>query len=107
MKKTFAGTTLLALMATGAFAAANSGTWTGRVSDAKCGAKVDAACAKKCADAGQAHVFVNDADQGILKVANQDALKGHEGHHVKLEGSVEDGTLTVSRVSMLPDQTTK
>ncbi|MBZ5704736.1 MAG: hypothetical protein LAN63_05235 [Acidobacteriia bacterium] len=107
MKRTFAGTALLALVATGAFAAANSGTWTGWVSDAKCGAKVDAACARKCTDAGQARVFVNDANQSVLRVANQDALKGHEGHHVKVAGSVEDGTLTVSSVSMLPDQTMK
>lgn len=43
--------------------------------------------------------------RAFSKVANQDALKGHEGHHVKLEGSAENDTLTAPRVSMLPDQT--
>ena len=41
----------------------------GMVSDAKCGAKVDAACAQKCADAGEKLVFVNDAAQRIEMAA--------------------------------------
>jgi hypothetical protein len=47
---------LMATLLTGAVAAPTKGTWTGWVSDAKCGAKVDAACAKKCADSGEARV---------------------------------------------------
>ena len=100
MKKILATLTLTLAMAVAVMAAPKEGSWTGYVSDAKCGAKVDAACAKKCADAGEARVFVNDSDKSVLKVANQDSLKGHEGHHVKVQGSVEGDTLTVASVSM-------
>ena len=32
---------------------------------------------------------------------NQDALKGHEGHHVKVTGKLDNGTLHVDNVAML------
>ena len=68
----------------------------GMVSDAKCGAKVDPACAQKCADAGEKLVFVNDADQKVWTVNNQDALKGHAGHHVQVKAAVhDDGSIDV------------
>ena len=68
----------------------------GMVSDAKCGAKVDAACAKKCADAGEKLVFVDDADQKVWTVNNQDALKGHAGHHVQVKAAEhDDGSIDV------------
>jgi len=72
----------------------------GWVSDEKCGAKdVDNAdCAKKCAEAGSKLVFVSEKDKSILNVDNQDALRGHEGHHVKVVGQVDNGTLHVTRV---------
>jgi hypothetical protein len=101
MKKILATTAATLCLAMVAMAAPKDGSWTGYVSDAKCGAKVDAACAKKCADAGEARVFVNDTDKSVLKVSNQDALKGHEGHHVKVNGSVAGDTLTVASVSMM------
>jgi hypothetical protein len=53
MKKMLVSAGLLVLLSISAFAAGEQGSWTGWVSDAKCGAKVDAACAKKCAEAGQ------------------------------------------------------
>lgn len=101
MKKILATLTITLCLAVAVMASPKEGSWTGYVSDAKCGAKVDAACAKKCADAGEARVFVNDADKNVLKVSNQDALKGHEGHHVKVNGSVDGDTLTVASVSMV------
>lgn len=101
MKRILAIAAVTVCMAIAVMAAPKDGSWTGYVSDAKCGAKVDAACAKKCADAGEARVFVNDSDKSILKVSNQDALKGHEGHHVKVNGSVDGDTLTVASVSMV------
>ncbi|HYL12139.1 MAG TPA: hypothetical protein VEV41_03840 [Terriglobales bacterium] len=107
MKKIFATAVLLALMATAALAGGSKGSWTGYVSDAKCGAKVNAECAKKCADAGQPLVFVNDADKSVLPVANQEALKDHAGHHVKVEGSLDNNTLTVDNVSMVADEGAK
>ncbi|HEX4487075.1 MAG TPA: hypothetical protein VH088_12455 [Terriglobales bacterium] len=101
MKKILATIVATLCLAMVAMAAPKDGSWTGYVSDAKCGAKVDAACAKKCADSGEARVFVNDTDKSVLKVSNQDALKGHEGHHVKVNGSVDGDTLTVASVSMV------
>ena len=78
---------------------------SGWVSDAKCaakGASADhAACAKKCEEAGEKLVVVSDKDKSVIPVANQDALKGHEGHHVRVTGTMENGEMTVSKVDML------
>ncbi len=84
-----------------------SGNWTGWISDEKCGAKVDAACAKKCVEGGQKAVFVNDKDKTVYPIANQDAVKGHAGHHVTVNGTMDKNTLTVSKVTMEKDQTMK
>jgi hypothetical protein len=75
----------------------------GWVSDEKCGAKdIDNAdCAKKCAEAGSKLVFVSEKDKSVMAVDNQDALKGHEGHHVRVTGTVSNGTLHVDKVDML------
>ena len=84
-----------------------SGTWTGWISDEKCGAKVDAACAKKCIEGGQKAVFVNDKDKTVYPIANQDAVKAHAGHHVTVKGTMDNNTLTVASVTMEKDQTMK
>ena len=99
MKKLFAVLTLITLASSLALA----GGWTGTVSDAMCGAKAGqtADCTKKCAEKGSALVFVNDADKSVLKVSNADKLQGHEGHHIKVTGTVEKDTLTIAEVSMV------
>ncbi|HET8889506.1 MAG TPA: hypothetical protein VFQ41_11430 [Candidatus Angelobacter sp.] len=76
---------------------------SGWVSDEKCGAKdIDNAdCAKKCAEAGSKLVFVSEKDKSVINVDNQDALKGHEGHHVSVTGHLDNGTLHVDNVAML------
>jgi hypothetical protein len=76
---------------------------SGWVSNEKCGAKdIDnAACTKKCADGGSKLVFVSEKDKSILNVDNQDALKGHEGHHVSITGKMDNGMLHVDNVAML------
>lgn len=91
------------------FAAPKSTKMNGWVSDEKCGAKdIDNAdCAKKCAEAGSKLVFVSEKDKSVLNVDNQDALKGHEGHHVAVTGTVENGTLHVTKVSMLKQSAEK
>jgi len=105
MKRIFLAMALAAFMIPAAFAASTKGAWNGWVSDAKCGAsKIDADCVKKCEEAGSPLVFVSDKDKSVLQVANQDALKGHEGHHVRVKGSVDGDTLTVSSVTMLKSQ---
>src|SRR5450755_4479320 len=108
MKRILLAIALTSLMIPGAIAASTEGSWTGWVSDAKCGAnKIDAACVKECEDAGSPLVFVNDKDKSVLQVSNQDVLKGHEGHHIKVKGTVDGDKLTVTSVSMLKDQTMK
>jgi len=78
---------------------------TGWVSDEKCGAKdIDNAdCAKKCAEAGSKLVFVSEKDKSVINVDNPDALKGHEGHHVRVTGKMDNGTLHVDKVDMLKE----
>lgn len=97
MKRIFAVSVLMALLAIGVMA--KNQRWTGYVSDAKCGAKVDAACAKKCIEAGEKVVFVNDGDNSIVQVANPDALKPYAGQHVLVEGKLQNNALTVSKVT--------
>jgi hypothetical protein len=101
MKKMLIVSTLMVLLTTAGLG--KSQRWTGYVSDAKCGAKVDAACAKKCIEAGEKVVFVNDGDKVVIPVANPEALKGHEGHHVMIEGKLENNALTVSKVKMVEE----
>ena len=104
MKKLFAVLTLLTLMSVFALAGEEKKSeWTGTVSDAMCGAKENhsADCTKSCAKKGSALVFVNDADKAVLKVSNADKLKGHEAHHVKVTGTVENDTLTIAEVAMV------
>jgi hypothetical protein len=82
-----------------------STTVNGWVSNDKCGAK-DAnekggACTKKCVAAGEKMVIVTDGDQKVLAVDNQDALKGHEGHHVSVTGTQNGDSVHVNGVKML------
>lgn len=102
MKRILAAFLFLAFAAS--MTLAETGSWTGWITDAKCAPKVKADCAKKCAEAGEKLVFVDSDAKTILQVANQDALKGHEGHHVTLKGNLDKGTLTVSSVEMVKDE---
>lgn len=88
---------------------AKATSMSGYITDAKCAAKPgadlsNADCAKKCAEKGEKLVFVGDKDRKIYAVDNQDALKGHEGHHVRVTGKEDNGTLHVDKVSMLKSQ---
>lgn len=82
-------------------------TITGWISDAKCGAKFNADCAKKCADAGQKLVVLSEKDKKVYEVANQDAVKAHAGHHVRVTATDDNGTLHVDKVQMLKDKAEK
>jgi hypothetical protein len=107
MKRTFA--MLLALtMILGAAAWASNSSVTGYISDDKCGAKgANAgaeACTKKCIEGGAKPVMVSDADQSVLAIDNPDAVKGHEGHHVTITGTVDTTkkSVHVASVKMAP-----
>jgi hypothetical protein len=82
-----------------------SATVKGWISDDKCGAKgandKAEACTKKCLAAGAKMVVVTDGDQKVLAVENPDALKGHEGHHVAVTGTVGKDSIKVDSVKML------
>lgn len=82
-----------------------SSTVKGWVSDDKCGAKganaKAEACTKKCLESGAKMVVVTDGDQKVLMVDNPDSLKGHEGHHVAVTGTVKGDSIHVENAKML------
>jgi hypothetical protein len=77
----------------------------GWITDAKCGAKGanagGEACTKKCVAGGEKMVIVTDGDSKVIAVDNQDALKGHEGHHVTVTGSMSKDSMHVASVKMM------
>ena len=85
---------------------AGDGSWTGYITDSKCGAKAAhegaEECTVKCMKAGAKLVFVNDGDKKVYAIADQDKVTAHAGHHVTVKGSVEGDTLTVASVDMAP-----
>jgi hypothetical protein len=104
MKLRFAAILVVALF--GTLAIAGDGSWTGYVTDSKCGAKGAhegaAECTVKCMKEGAKLVFVNDADKKVYAIADQDKVAAHAGHHVAVKGSVEGDTLTVASIDMAP-----
>ena len=103
MKKVLFAVALL-MLATGLFAA---DSWTGYVTDAMCAGKGKsgadhAACSKKCISGGEAAVLVVDGK--VVKIANQDKVKGHEGHNVTVTGKLDKDTLTIDTVKMVEEK---
>ena len=47
--------------------------------------------------------FVNDKDKQTWSISNPDAVKGHEGHHVKIKATLNEGdhSVNVENLSML------
>src|SRR3954462_10079658 len=52
---------------------------------------------------GGKDVFVNDKDKQSWDISNQDAVKGHEGHHVKVKAKLDESihSLTVDKFTMM------
>lgn len=96
---------VVAIVAMAADDMGKSTTVKGWITDEKCAAKgANAgaeACTKKCLAAGSPMVVVTDDDQKVLKVENPDALKGHEGHHVSVSGTVKGDQIHVDNVKMM------
>jgi hypothetical protein len=82
--------------------AAKVQNFDGWVSDEKCGAKIDADCAKKCAAAGVRVVFVS-TDKKVIPVENPDTLKGLAGQHVSIKGKMDNGNLKVESAKATPE----
>ena len=80
-------------------------SWTGYISDAKCkkGGADHAACAKKCIAGGEKAVLVTDDGGKVVQIANQDKVKGHEGHHVTVTGKLDGDNLTIASLKMVKD----
>jgi hypothetical protein len=105
MKARFAIALSIVLVAS-ALAFAGDGSWTGYITDSKCGAKAAhegaEECTVKCMKAGAKLVFVNDADKKVYAIADQGKVTAHAGHHVAVKGSLEGDMLTVASVDMAP-----
>ena len=94
--------------ASGAFAADQS--WTGKISDSKCGAKhaagehgkkmTDRDCTEACVKGGAKYVFASKGK--VYQIANQDNadLAMHAGHTVRLTGEMKGDSITVSKIEM-------
>ena len=79
----------------------------GVITDDKCSSgpgATNADCAKRCIEKGAKAVLVTDADKSVLTIDNPDKIKGHEGHHVAVTGSVSNNTLHVESVKMLAEE---
>ena len=98
------GVAVAAALFAGSTAMAADGTWTGYISDSKCGVKGanDGArdCTVKCVKEGAKYVFVNDADKKVYAIDAQDKVAAHAGHHVTVKGSVDGETLKLSSIGM-------
>ena len=95
-----------------AIAPAEDKTWSGKISDSKCGASHKAAvehskskmsdhdCAVACVKGGGKYVFVSKGK--VYQIDNQDyaGLEEHAGHTVQLTGSMTGSTIHVSDVKM-------
>jgi len=88
-----------------------TGSWTGWITDTKCGAKgaaeTHAACAKKCADAGEKYTFYNPEDKKVYQLVPQDKVAAHAAHHVTVKGAVEGDTITVTSIDMAAEPKTE
>jgi len=107
MKARFAIGISIVLVAS-ALALAGEGSWTGYITDSKCGAKAAhegaEECTTKCVKEGAKLVFVNDTDKKVYAISDQDKVAAHAGHHVAVKGSVEGDTLTVASIDMAPSK---
>jgi hypothetical protein len=105
MKIRFASILIVALFV-GAFAFAGDASWTGYITDSKCGAKAAhegaRECTIKCAKEGAQYVFVNDTDKKVYTIDDQDKVAEHAGHHVTVTGSIDGDTLKLSAIDMAP-----
>ena len=48
-------------------------------------------------------VFINDKDKQAWNISNLDAVKGHEGHHVKVKAKLDEAnhSLAVEKLTMM------
>ena len=88
---------------------ATEGSWTGWVTDTKCGAKgtnaEHAACAKKCVGEGtEKYALYTPADKKIYVLDPQDQAAAHVGHQVTVKGAVEGNTIKISSIEPVKEK---
>ena len=101
------------LLCVASFTSADEMTWTGQISDSMCGgshAKMMAShtgtkmtahdCTNACVKAGAKYVFISKGK--TYNIANQEDadLQVHAGHTVRLTGSMDGDTITVTKIVM-------
>jgi hypothetical protein len=97
--------TLLALtaLALPLAAAGAKGSWTGWITDDKCGAKGAKAehkgCSEKCLGEGHKLVFYNNADKKLYSLDKQDAAKANIGYEVKVTGEADGTAIKVDSIA--------
>ena len=108
MRRLMVAAAMVLAGAGGAFAADQ--TWTGKISDSKCGAKhamgehgkkmTDRECTEACVKGGAKYVFSSKGK--VYQIANQDnaELAMHAGHTVRLTGDMKGDSVTVSKIEM-------
>ena len=83
-------------------------TVSGIVTDPMCAKSGDKAkmenedCAKRCAKDGKL-ALVADSDGKVWAIENGDAVKGHEGHHVKVTGTANAEKMTFHVTTVAAD----
>jgi len=91
---------IIFLMILFAFAAIGA-EFSGYIADSKCGVKGakegHKACAEGCVKAGASPVLVSEGK--VFKISNPDKVMDHVGDKVKVSGSAEGDTVTVSSIA--------
>ena len=83
-------------------ASAFADTWKGFVTDNMCSAKHKAdnkeniECAKRCLKGGEPAVFV--ADGKVYKIDNPDAIKGHIGTTITVDGKLTGDSIHIEKI---------
>ena len=101
MKKLWMVTSLAAFFAAGAMAE----SWSGTISDDKCGAKHesaaanDTACVQSCIKRGGAPVFVSGGKVYKISADSKDKVMSNLGQKVTVTGKMDGDTVTVESVT--------
>src|SRR5437588_8332871 len=100
MKKLWMVASLASFFAAGAMAE----SWTGTISDDKCGAKhegaeaKDTACVQSCIKRGGAPVFVSSGKVYKISADSKDKVMSNLGQKVTVTGKMDGDTVTVESV---------
>jgi hypothetical protein len=81
-------------------------SWSGYVTDDSCATKgmaavTNAACVKKCVDAGGKYVLYSPTDKKVYQLDPQSSVADHATHHVRISGSLDGDTIHVESVKMI------